>query len=88
MDGVSQLVSVVDFYLKDMMLAAAADQRNEEDEAEQEDEKLKSIFFNLFIYSSPANPIVTSSSSGANSRSCSSTELTFQLTILKNSCRI
>ena len=84
MDGASQLVSVVDFHFKHMMLAAA-DQSTGDEEAEQEDEKLKSFFFNLFIYSSPANPVDTSSSSGTNSRSCSSTEVTFQLTILRGS---
>ena len=46
--GASQLVSVVDFQFKHMMLAAADQSTGEgEEEAEQEDEKLKSIFFNL-----------------------------------------
>ena len=74
MDGVSQLVSVVDFYFKDMMLAAAADQRNEEDEAEQEDEKLKSIFFNLYLFSSSVSPVDVTTK-----------ELTREVAVLRNS---
>ena len=58
MDSASQLVSAMDSHLKHMMLAAAADQSTGEDEAEQEDEKLKSIFIILYIYSSPANPLI------------------------------
>ena len=47
--GALQLVSVVDYHFKHMMLAAADQStgEGEEEEAEQEDEKLKSIFFNL-----------------------------------------
>ena len=66
----SKLVSVLDFHFKHMIANECS-----HEEGEQLDETLKSIFFNLYLYSS----------SSANPVDVSTTELTRELAVLRNS---